>query len=87
MGCLTITHIGIVGVSPLMHNRNFIFPDQYRAFRIYWSIANPGTRTLYCLEIHSEPIGKTSLRRPLFTIDDMQSNIHFVSNDIHGKDK
>ena len=42
MGALTVIRLGHVGTSPYMHNRNYIFPDQYRAFRIYWSTVYPG---------------------------------------------
>lgn len=42
MGALTVTRLGYVGTSPKMHNSNYIFPDQYRAFRIYWSTVTPG---------------------------------------------
>ena len=42
MGALTVTRLGYVGTSPKMHNRNYIFPDQYRAFRIHWSTVTPG---------------------------------------------
>lgn len=42
MGALTVVRLGVVGTSPYMHNRNYIFPDQYRAFRIHWSTVYPG---------------------------------------------
>ena len=42
MGALTVTHLGTVTRSPYMHNRSYLFPDQYRAFRIYWSTREIG---------------------------------------------
>ena len=42
MGALTVTHLGTVIRSPYMHNRNYLFPDQYRSFRIYWSTRHIG---------------------------------------------
>lgn len=42
LGALTVTHLGTVSRSPYMHNRNYLFPDQYRSFRIYWSTHSIG---------------------------------------------
>ena len=42
MGALTVTHLGTVTRSPYMHNRSYLFHDQYRAFRIYWSTREIG---------------------------------------------
>lgn len=42
VGALTVTHYGVVDTSPFTHNRNYIFPSQYRAFRVYWSTVRVG---------------------------------------------
>lgn len=42
VGALTVTHYGVVDTSPFTHNRNYIFPNQYRAFRVYWSTVRVG---------------------------------------------
>lgn len=42
VGALTVTHYGVVDASPFTHNRNYIFPNQYRAFRVYWSTVRVG---------------------------------------------
>lgn len=42
LGALTVTHFGRVGRSPYMHSANYLFPDQYRAFRIFWSTCEIG---------------------------------------------
>ena len=42
LGALTITHLGTLSRSPYMHNRNYLFPEQYRSFRIYWSTQSIG---------------------------------------------
>lgn len=42
VGALTVTHYGVVDTSPLSHNRNYIFPMQYRAFRVFWSTVHVG---------------------------------------------
>ena len=42
VGALTVTHYGVVDTSPLNHNRNYIFPMQYRAFRGFWSTVHVG---------------------------------------------
>ena len=87
MGSLTVSHVGSVGVSPRMHTERFVFPDQYRAFRAFWSAKRPGTRTLYCLEIHAEAEGEDPARRPVFSISDVQSEVRFCSEDIEsGRD-
>lgn len=85
MGSVTVSHVGAVGISPRMHTERFLLPDQYRVFRVFWSAKRPGTRTLYCLEIHAEAEGEDPLRRPVFSISDMQSEIRFCSHDIQGR--
>ena len=87
MGSLTVSHVGSGGVSPRMHTERFVFPDQYRAFRAFWSAKRPGTRTLYCLEIHAEAEDEDPARRPVFSISDVQSEVRFCSEDIEsGRD-
>lgn len=85
MGSVTVSHVGTVGISPRMHTEQFLFPDQYRVFRVFWSAKRPGTRTLYCLEIHAEAEGEDPVRRPVFSISDVQSEIRFCSHDIQGR--
>ena len=85
MGSVTVSHVGTVGISPRMHTERFLFPDQYRVFRVFWSAKRPGTRTLYCLEIHAEAEGEDPVRRPVFSISDVQSEIRFCSHDIQGR--
>ena len=85
LGSVTVSHVGVVGISPRMHTEQFIFPDQYRVFRVFWSVKRPGTRTLYCAEIHAEAEGEDPQRGPVFSISDVQSEIRFCSQDIQSR--
>lgn len=49
-GALTVTHVGTVLPSPFFHDATHLFPDLYRAFRIFWSTRHPaqvGVRPLF----------------------------------------
>jgi len=54
-GAVTVLNIGRVRPDrPRFHTDRYVYPCQYRAARIYWSMLRPATRALYTFEILSE---------------------------------
>lgn len=87
MGACTVTHFGTLDNSPYMHDENHIYPENYRAFRIFWSTVYIGKRTLYCVEVSSitQTINSVPITKPIFRILDMiHSDVVFLSDSCEG---
>lgn len=75
VGALTVHSLGKIDLdSDNFHSENYITPPGYVATRIFWSIKDPRSRTLYVLKVFKLPDGRAEFA--IIPGDDPASAIH-----------
>jgi hypothetical protein len=82
IGSLSVISLGDINQhnsGALLHDTNFLFPNNYRATRKYWSTVCPGQRVIYNLEVNYQevvdPVNGSTKYIPMFIIADKSNSL------------